>query len=42
MCVSRVDVFVVHPVAIMCGVFCVFCSLLMLVSNASETPNDTA
>ena len=28
-------VFVVHPVAIMSAVFCVICSLVMFVSNAS-------
>ena len=33
----RVDVFVslVHPVAIMSAVFCVICSLLMFLSDAS-------
>ena len=34
-CVLRVYVSVVHPVAILSAVYCVICSLLMFVSDAS-------
>ena len=35
MCRCCVFVYVVHPVAILSAVFCVICSLLMCVSDAS-------
>ena len=40
-CRCCVFVSVVHPVAILSAVFCVICSLLMFVSNASGDHNIT-